>query len=223
MRRRLTGVLLSVFLVLSAGFACGQEQNLLPKYGSEPKSDALKAADAVFIAEMDKEYRGDRVKASADIATRGWQYVSQGDFDGAMRRFNQAWLLDAKNGTALWGMAAVETSAGNFDESLKLFVEAEKYVGDNLNFSVDFAKALGVAGATLKDDSLLKMAYNRFQVNYKKAPENTNNLQNWAITLFGVGEYSDAWAKVKLAEVTPDKGQLDPQFIAALQAKMPRP
>ncbi len=140
-----------------------------------------------------------------------------------MRRFNQAWLLNNSNGTTLWGMAAIQASSGKFDDSLKLFAEAEKFVGSDINFSVDYAKALGVAGVKLGDDVLLKDAFDRFERIYQKAPQNTKNLQNWAITLFSKGRYSEAWAKVKLAEATPNKDDLDPRFLAALQSRMPQP
>jgi hypothetical protein len=43
------------------------------------------------------------------------------------------------------------------------------------------------------------------------------------MTLFSVGRYSEAWAKVELAETTPNKGNLDPRFLANLESKMPRP
>lgn len=200
-----------------------QDQNLLPKYGSLPKSEALKRADATFVASMDQIYHGDLSKASADAAARGWQYMSQRNPEDAMRRFNQAWLLNHNNGIAIWGMAAVEGSFGHFDESLKLFSEADNLVVDNINFSVDYARSLGMAGAERKDDKLLKIAYNRFEHNYEKAPDNVLNLQNWAITLFAVGRYSEAWQKVKLAEATPSGGHLDPNFLAALQSHLPRP
>jgi len=121
------------------------------------------------------------------------------------------------------GDGAIEASAGKFDDSLKLFAEAEKGVGSQLNFSVDYAKALGKAGAAKGDDALLKDAYDRFDHIYQRAPQNTLNLQNWAITLSSVGRYSDAWAKVKLAESTPNKAFLDPRFLANLESKMPRP
>ncbi len=214
---------LAIALLLATGVANAQDQNLLPKYGSQPKSEALKAADAAFIAGMDADYHGDRRKASAFMAARGWQYLGQGDLDDAMRRFNQAWLLDKKDGDALWGMAAIESSRQNYDESLKLFAEAEPHVSNPLNFSIDYAKSVAMTAVVRKDDALLKDAYDRFERIYKKAPQNVLNLQNWAITLFAVGNYSDAWAKVKLAEATPDKARLDPRFVAELQAKMPRP
>ena len=216
-------ILLAAALIFCASFSLADDRNLLPKYGSLPRTKWQKAADDVFISGMDKDYHRDLKKASEDMAARGWHYLAQGDLEDAMRRFNQSWLLDHKNGHALWGMAAIEASTGKFDDSLKLFTEAEKSVGKEINFSVDYANALGMAGAELKDDMLLKFAFNRFEHNYEKAPQNTKNLQNWAMTLFRIGKYSEAWAKIKRAEATPNKNELDPRFLAALQEHMPRP
>jgi tetratricopeptide (TPR) repeat protein len=129
---RLLQALLTATLIVLSSLAHAQDMNLLPKYGSQPKSDALKASDAVFISGMDEEYHGDRAKASMYMAMRGWQFLAAGDFDTAMRRFNQAWLLDHSNGTALWGMGAYEAQSGKLDESLKLFAEAEPFVGDQI-------------------------------------------------------------------------------------------
>jgi hypothetical protein len=49
------------------------------------------------------------------------------------------------------------------------------------------------------------------------------NLQNWAIILFYTGDYGEAWKKIKLAEGAPRAGELDKNFVAALEKKMPRP
>ena len=222
-RKRLVHVLLTAALILCANLACADDRSLLPKYGSLPKTEWQKAADAAFISSIDEQYHGDRNKASTELTAHGWQYLAEQNLADAMRRFNQAWLLNNSNGTALWGMAAIQASSGKLDDSLKLFVEAEKFVGSDINFSVDYAKALGMAGVKLSDDALLKDAFDRFERIYQKAPQNIKNLQNWAITLFSIGRYSEAWAKVKLAEATPNKDDLDPRFLAALQSRMPRP
>ena len=121
------------------------------------------------------------------------------------------------------GDGTYEAHSEKLDESLKLFAEAEPFVGDQINFSVDYTKAMGKAAVTLKDDAMLKDAFARFDRIYQQAPDKVLNLQNWAITLYAKGNYSEAWAKVKLAEATPNKNQLDPRFIADLQAHMPRP
>jgi tetratricopeptide (TPR) repeat protein len=200
-----------------------RKMNLQPRYGSLPKNDALKASDAKFLAAMDDEYKGNRKKAAEDMALLGWQFLREQDMDVAMKRFNQAWLLDSSNGTALWGMAVFEAMAGKPDESLKLFAEAERSIGDDINFSVDYAKTMGFAGAYEKNEQLLKDAFARFSRVYEKAPQNTLNLENWAKTLFLVGDYGEAWKKVKLAEATPGGGDLDPRFLESLKSKMPRP
>ena len=140
-----------------------------------------------------------------------------------MRRFNQAWLADASNGSALWGMAVVQAGSGRFQESLELFAEAERVIGGDIDFAADHARALGAAGVETKSQSMLNDAFARFARVYDKAPQHTLNLQNWAITLFNLDNYAEAWKKIKLAEATPRRSELDPEFLAALQSKMPRP
>ncbi len=217
-------LLVLLFAVGSASqVVLAQDMNLRPKYGLLPKNEAQKAADAKFLAGIDDYYKGNRKKAAEDASARGWKLLHQGNIPDAMRRFNQAWLIDHTNGSALWGMAAIQASSGKIDESLKLFAEADGIVGGDVDFSVDYAKAIGVAGAQTKNDALLKDAFARFELLYEKAPQNTLNLQNWAITLFYVGSYAEAWKKIKLAEATPRNAELDPNFLAALQSKMPRP
>jgi len=207
----------------AAQVASAQDINLQPKYGALPKNEAQKAADAKFLASIDAYYKGDRKKAAEDTARMGWQFLRQGNGADAMRRFNQAWLLDNANGSALWGMGAFASDIGETDAALKLFAEAEPLVGSDIDFAADHAKILGIAGAEKHDQALLKDAFARFARVHEKAPQHTLNLQNWAITLFYIGNYAEAWKKVKLAEATPRRAELDPRFIAALQAQMPRP
>ncbi len=154
-RKHVVHFLLTAAFILFANLAHADDRNLLPKYGNLPKADWQKAADDAYIIATDKEYRGDRGKASMDTATRGWQYLAGGDPEDAMRRFNQAWLLNNENGIALWGMAAVETEWEKFDESLKLFAEAEKFVGREINFLVDYSRAVGLVGVKRRDDALI--------------------------------------------------------------------
>lgn len=220
-RTLLLAFLVSFGLALQPTYA--QDINLQPKFGSLPKNDAQKAADAKFIANIDDYYKGDRKKGALDASSRGWQLLRLGSPLDAMKRFNQAWLLDNTNGNALWGMAAIQAGSGKIDDSLKLFAEAEGFVGNDIDFAVDYAKALGVAGAQTKNETLVRDAFARFERLHEKAPQHTLNLQNWAITLFYVGNYAEAWKIVKMAEATPRRAELDSRFLAALQAKMPRP
>jgi tetratricopeptide (TPR) repeat protein len=219
-------VIWSVFLFSLAVLcsnAIADSANLLPKYGVQPKSEAQLAIDRQFLAGIDEQYKGNRKQAANDIANRGWQLLRQNNGDDAMRRFNQAWLVDKTSGSALWGMAAVSAVKGRITDSIKLFAEAERFVVGDIDFAVDYAKTIGIAGAQANDSELLKDAFTRFARLHEKVPQHTMNLQNWAITHFYVGNYSEAWKRIKLAEATPRGAEIDKSFVTALQAKMPRP
>lgn len=199
------------------------DANLLPKYGLQPKTEVQKAADANFIAAMDAQYKGDRKKAADEASNRGWQLLRQGNPPDAMRRFNQAWLLNANNGGALWGMAVIQGQMGQLDQALKLFAEAKSVLGDDIDLAADHARALGAAGTKSNNRALMNQAFAQFAWVHQKAPQHTLNLQNWAIAHFYLGNYAEAWAKIKLAEATTRRAEIDPNFVAALQSKMPRP
>jgi len=219
-----TFVLALVFgIALGSEAVFAQDINVLPKYGSQPKNEAQKAADAKFLSSVDEYYKGNRKKAAEDVSARGWQFLQQNNYPEAMRRFNQAWLLDNTNGAALWGMAAISSISGKSEESLKLFAEAERVVGSDLNFAVDYALTLGSIATRERNEARINEAFARFARLYERAPQHTMNLQNWAIVLFNVGNYAEAWKKIKLAERTPGGAGLDKRFTTALQEKMPRP
>lgn len=220
MKSILSILLLTTFATLAA-FA--QDSSLMPKYGPMPKTEMQKAADAKFLAGIDESYKGDRRKAAETAASRGWQFLRQGDKSDAVRRFNQAWLIDNTNSYALWGMAVVQAEADDITASIKLFTEAEKSLNGELDFAIDYAKTLGIAGAQAKNNAQLQDALSRFARLHVKALQHTLNLQNWAVTLFYSGNYSAACKKIQLAETTPRRAEVDPNFVAALQSKMLRP
>lgn len=223
MIRRIPLAAVALALGLAFQSASAQDLSLLPKYGQVQKNEAQRKADAEFLAGMDKHFKGDRKKASLEAAARGWTALRQNNMEEAMRRFNQAWLLDAGNAQAVWGMGAVAGSIGELRQSVNLFEEADRALSGDIDFVADYARALGMAGAEWRDQALLQKATTRFAQVHAKAPDHTLNLQNWAITLFYTGDYAGAWQKVQLAEKTPRASEMDRAFVEALQKKMPRP
>lgn len=213
-------VLVSVGLAVSTSHAA---DSLQPKYGGEPRTPGQEAADRKFLAEMDAHFKGDRRKAAQEATKRGWAFLRQGNVPDAMRRFNQAWLLDNTSGSALWGMAAVQGTRGKLDESLALLREAEGSMAGDVDFQADYARTIGMLGAQTRNKPLVEDALSRFARVHARAPEHTLNLQNWAIILFYIGDYAGAWQKIKLAEATPQRQHLDPRFLSDLSRSMPRP
>lgn len=216
-------VLTLLILVTYLQNALAQSSNLLPKYGPEPKNEAQKLADTKLLNAIDELYKGDRKKAASEAVSKGWLFLRSGNNADAIRRFNQAWLIDNSNGYSLWGMAIVQGNTGSINDSLNLFAEAETLISDDIDFSVDYAKALGIIGVKTKNTTIIKDAFARFEKLHERSPQHTMNLQNWAITLFYLGNYAEAWKKLTLAEATPRYKELDPSFINALEKKMPRP
>ncbi|MBC7434960.1 MAG: hypothetical protein H7332_02695 [Bdellovibrionales bacterium] len=208
----------------AASQAAAKDPSVLPKFGNLPKSEAQKAVEREFIEGVDLQTGGDRPRAAQQLAARGWQHAQQLQSDDAMRRFNQAWLLDKQCALALWGMAAVQVNIpGKAASAVPLYAEAQKAGANETNFMVDYAKAVSMAAIETKSDALMQDAFTRFARIHAKAPQHTINLQNWAVALFNTGDYEQAWKKIKQAEATPDRTLLDARFMAALKGRMPRP
>ena len=219
-----TVVTLLILLACALGSPLfAQNAAALPKWGRTSSDTVPSAEEQQFLTATDRPYKSDRPKASAAIATDGWKLLRQGKEDEAMLRFNQAWLLMGGNGQALWGMGQIQANRGQASDSLQLFGEANRLIGFDLDFSVDYARALSLAGAKLGDKKLQDQAFKRFVQIHTRAPQNTLNLQNWAIAFFHQGQYAAAWEKIKAAQATPRGAEVDKKFIADLQAKMPRP
>lgn len=90
---------------LIAGAAPAQPLNEQPMFGGLPKSPAMIKADEELIASAAKY--GSRAKTSDMSVTLGWRYLGKRDIPAAMKRFNQAWLLDPTNGDAFHGFAVI--------------------------------------------------------------------------------------------------------------------
>ena len=227
---RLIRTIFYAFLLslLSLMFAHAANNNLVPKYGNVPKSDDEKVADSRFIEDMDKQFDGDRPKAAQAVAQRGWEIFRTGDADTAIKRFNQAWLLDPKNVLALWGMATVSAARNDLKTAVPLFLEAQSFKakafrGEDINLNVDCAKAMSMLAVQSGDASMMKEAMARFDQLAVSAPRHPMNWQNWAVALYFDGDYAAAWEKVAKMEALGLPQKADPNFIDALSQKMPRP
>lgn len=98
---------LTFLLALLAAPTAAAPLNEQPMFGGQPKTPAMVAADTQFIAATEK-FGYTRVQGSDKSVQLGWQYFSsKNDIAAAMKRFNQAWLLDPDNGDAFHGFAVL--------------------------------------------------------------------------------------------------------------------
>ena len=101
---KILGLFFALVLVSPAAAVPSNEQ---PMFGNQPKTPDMVAADEAFIAAVAK--RGlTRAQGSDKSVQLGWQYFfAKHDTATAMKRFNQAWLLDPDNGNAFHGFAVL--------------------------------------------------------------------------------------------------------------------
>ena len=80
--------------------------NQQPMYGGIQKTEAMKKADDDYIQSVLAHgyTREDGARAAVEL---GFRYFTKNDFATAMKRFNQAWLLDPNLGDTYHGFALV--------------------------------------------------------------------------------------------------------------------
>ncbi|QNE39399.1 tetratricopeptide repeat protein [Hymenobacter sp. NBH84] len=79
--------------------------NELPRYGGLRKTPEQVATDQRFIAQVLQQYGTAQAAAQAHV-NFGWHYLTTGHAPTAIKRFNQAWLLDSTAADVYYGFSA---------------------------------------------------------------------------------------------------------------------
>lgn len=95
--------------------------NELPMYGGYEKTAFKSDADQRFLEMVLPRFAGDRAAAAEYFAQTGWNLYYGDDRSSAIKRFNQAWLLDPDNAHALWGFAVISRERGNVGDALRYY------------------------------------------------------------------------------------------------------
>src|SRR3989344_8037606 len=125
---------IALLLIAASGCATGPaEQRIdnIPMYGQPeiPRPDFLKKADEDFIKQATSGF-GNREAASKAWYAEADKFMSQGNLDYAMRRYNQSWLLNPNNYQPYWGFARVMDARDNYDGAFKYFKKANELIND---------------------------------------------------------------------------------------------
>lgn len=171
----------------SIAFAGDRPSNELPMYGG-----------------MDKSHIKPDKKTSGEAAQLGWKYFYEGDYDTAIKRFNQAWMFNHDNVEALWGFGAVmgnratkEEPLKNINESIRCLNLAIALAPKNGRALADLAYSYTFLGSYLKDKGDQPTeAFSKAEKLFKDAsliePAYPLIYSNWSILEFEKGNYSKA-------------------------------
>lgn len=134
---------LTLALVLAVHPVAAQTQRQIPMWEGMEKTALQKRVDQRFILDMNKGFDGDRDRASHYAVVRGWEQIEKGDFETAIKRFNQAWLLNPQRGDIYWGFAVAMAERGDDLEELeRFFVKAERIIGPEAILHADWGIVL---------------------------------------------------------------------------------
>ena len=192
------------------------DTSLIPMYGSATKDVSQKVADAEFISEASR-IAGSRQKASEEFVKKGWEaFFAKRDPLTAMRRFNQAWLLNPDNPEVLWGFGVISGALNKIEDSVNFLRRAAEKMSESARVLNDLGFSLTIAADRCNDpDDSLKMlqeAHTCFARAEKIEPGYEPLYSNWAITLFYAKQYAIAWQKVIKAEQFGGR-TLNPMFL----------
>lgn len=224
----------AVFLTLISLVDCCFAQRVpidqVPMYGGLDRTriPELKAGDEKFITEVTAHF-GSRETAGRAWIEQGFKFYYQGNLVAAMRRFNQAWLLDPNNPDTYWGFAAVLQDQQKFCDAIPLtemaFAKGPVQDGFLPDAAVIYA-GCAAQNASLSPDakqSYLKRVDDLFAQAYASPRVRKEyTLYQWARAMYGRGDYASAWTKVAEYRKLTGK-EFDQSFLQALSAKMLEP
>ena len=217
---------LLVALLLVTVSVSAENLNDLPLYGGFPKTPAMIQADQDFV-EKAVQAAGSRGAALDNEIMRGWQHLRSGKTTQAIRRFNQAYLLEPNSADVYWGLGAVLSQTGQYDDSLRMFNRAYTLAPKNVRLVADIGLArtryaLGYSTSQAVQTKRLESALLWFDVAERVDPTYPMIYANRAITLTFLERYPEAWQNVEKAEAL-DQFSVDRSLIERLSKVHPRP
>jgi tetratricopeptide (TPR) repeat protein len=216
--------------LLAQSYALAQiAPDQLPMYGGmdRAKVHALKAADDQLIAETTARF-GSARKASDAFVNSGFSSYQKNDFAVAMRRFNQAWLIDPTHPDVYWGFASVLQDKQDYCGAKEMLTKAISLnPPDFVGIYSDAGRVFTLCAVHNKDlsqvnkDEIFTLADRYYLIAEQKEPNKGYVYSSKATAFYWRGEYSEAWSMVKKAKSL--RADVPAKFESMLRAKMPEP
>ena len=172
MKYQRPAILLALLLTAcSSTQDCPENINILPMYGNQKKCQEQIDIDQDFLKECDEIYKNRR-EASTDYINKGWGYFYKNNFNNAIKRFNQAWLLDSLNADCYWGFGNILGKQLKFEESLKYFDKSLKINPNNSNVWLCSATSYGQIFFQTQNQDKLDIAIKYLKKSIRLNPKN---------------------------------------------------
>ena len=154
-------VISALSIIALVGCASGPRQrniNEIPEYGNQPKSPEMLQADQQFLNTV----KGKEQQAFDHMMAVGWSFFKRGNIGTAIKRFNQAWLIDSTRYESYWGFAAAEGRLNNLKTSKHYYEKALSHGGDTKILNPEYAIVLREQAKAENNSEKLAEADNLF-------------------------------------------------------------
>lgn len=159
---KISTVISALSIIALIGCAGGPRQrsiNEMPEYGNQPKSPELLQADQEFLNTV----KGKEKESFDHMMNVGWSFFQRGDIGTAIKRFNQAWLIDSTRYESYWGFAAAEGRLNNLETSKHYYEKALSHNGDTKILNPEYAIVLRESAKKENNSEKLAEADNLFK------------------------------------------------------------
>ncbi len=157
----------------------------------------------------------DKTRDAARYAVeKGWQYFDRGELDTALRRFQQATIIDPTLAAGYFGKAFVYSRRQNWEL-------AEINYLKTLELAPNFTNAYGNLAVVYWTQGKVAQAAPYIRRALELAPKDPMVQENAAYYFFYAANYDASWRHLKLAQALGAK--LDPNFVRDLTARQPQP
>ncbi|WP_024482386.1 tetratricopeptide repeat protein [Cellulophaga baltica] len=197
---------ISIFINSCSSTDCPEGIDILPKYGAVEKCAEQLRIDAQFLQECDQIYPS-RALAAVHHIDLAWDLFDAHQIDDAMKRFNQAWLLDKSNADIYWGYGNLTGQGGHFEESLAFFDESIQLNAHNAKVWESKALSYGQLFFKTKELEILEKAISCYKKSLTIDPKNPRVYAQLA------GTYSYFMQKDSLAKYIQLTDEIDATLI----------
>ena len=162
---------ISILLILMfwSGIAHAQLGHAAPMWEGYEKTESDLAADEELIKKSLELTNGDATLAAQYAVGAAWERIGKGDPDGAIRRFNQAWLLKPDLPDIFWGFGiATHIRGDDLADVERWFARVEGQIQVSARMSTDYGRVLEERQLPKRARPLFEQAL-ALDPNYKQA------------------------------------------------------
>ena len=202
----------------------------VPMYGQPElqRPEEFKLQDEKFIAEAVAGMKT-REEASNAWWAQAEEFLSRRNYDLAMRRYNQAWLLNPNSFKPYWGFARVLLEHNDLRGAMAQFDRAVALVDDKVQepaLLTDAASIQIAIAETQKNADDRTGSFSKADRMYKRAieldPEYGNAYKRYAMSLYSQRDFVNAW-KITKEALKRSNTKVPPGFLNALRQEMAEP